>query len=546
METETQQPKELGITSQVNKLTEEFGIEKRARQIGWSDIENHGYFEWVKDNWTSRGEPLDFVEHKYLIDIYKDQHWFICYMKSAQTGGTERVLTEALWLPDQFQENTIYVFPTGGSVGDLVQERVDEPMNNKDYLKGVSGRAKASFGKKVDKIGLKRMSKGFIYFRGSGSPAQITSVPADMTVADELDRMPVENVPYISKRLEHSKRKWQRWLSTPTIPNYGIHKIFLDTDQRYYNVRCPHCNEWQVLDFFKNVDYEMKNEKEVLWAKLVCAKCREQIVPWECEGKWVATADSEKHGYHMSKMYSPRLDLKKTVEESFKTSEWELQQFYNQDLGIPYEPKGGKISEEVLQSCKRDYSLGIKEGDNYMGVDVGLKLHIIIQNSKKKVAFIGTRDKFEEIDTLMNEFNVKHVVVDALPETRKSQEFVSRFRGRASMCYYSMKTVEKDRWFKTDDEDPFIVHTNRTISLDMYTARYTKQTIELPKTLDDHMEFKDHMKALTRVIVEKRGGAEKVAEYLQTGPDHYYHAGNYSNIAKAIFDEVPEPEVFVL
>jgi len=117
--------------SKANKL---FEIRKTGQQKLWASIENHGYFEWVKSNWTSRGKPLDFKEYKYLVDIYKDQHWFICYMKSAQTGGTERVLTESLWLPDQYQENTMYVFPTGGSVGDLVQERVDEPLNNREYL----------------------------------------------------------------------------------------------------------------------------------------------------------------------------------------------------------------------------------------------------------------------------------------------------------------------------------------------------------------------------------------------------------------------------
>ena len=547
MNTEPIQPNESPIISQHNSFAVAnvlSNIELKIKKETWGDIENHGYFKWVKDNWTSRGEPLDFEKHKYLVEIYKDQHPFIAFMKAAQTGGTERVITEALWLPDQRRENTVYVFPTGGSVGDLVQERVDEPLNQKKYLRLVSGREEGFKGKHADHVRLKRMSKGFVYFRGSGSPAQITSIPADMIIADEVDRMPVENVPFIAKRLEHSKRRWQRWLSTPTIPNYGIHKIYLGTDQRVFNIKCSKCGEIQILDFWKNIEFKlMRDGVQVEEAELVCVKCRQKLVPWDCEGEWKSTAVSDKHGYHISKLYSPLLDIKSLVESSLKNSEWELQQFYNQDLGLPYEPKGGSLTEETIRSCVRDFRIPIKDGTNFMGVDVGLKLHIIIQNSKNQLAFIGTRDDFEELDVLMNKFNVKVCVVDALPETRKVQEFISRFIGRAFMCYYSgLSEPKKDEWFRTEGQK---VNTGRTLSLDMFAARFNKQTIQLPKDIDNYQEFKDHMKSLTRIIIENPHG-KQTAEYLQKGPDHYYHAGNYSNIAKGISDRIKVPEIFIL
>ena len=230
------------------------------------------------------------------------------------------------------------------------------------------------------------------------------------------------------------------------------------------------------------------------------------------------------------------------VESSKKTAEWEVQQFYNQDLGIPYEPKGGRITDEILDSCKRDYNLGLKDGDNFMGIDVGLRLHVIIQNKTRIIQILTVKD-FEELDTLMNEYNIKKAVIDALPETRKVQEFADRFRGRVHFCYYSgLSEVKEDEWYKVDGQK---VNTDRTLSLDMWTTRFREQKVELPKTLDNQIEFKEHMKALTRTITKNKKGETK-AEYLHTSPDHYYHAGNYSNIAKAIFEKVSEPEVFVL
>jgi len=502
-----------------------------------------GYHEWVQDNWTSRGERLDFDEHKYLVQIYRDQHPHIEFMKSAQTGATERMLTEAVYLPDQFNVNSIYFFPTSGTISDLVQERIDDPINNSSHLRGVLRNSKGILGKTADKVGLKRLSKGFVYFRGANQTTQITSVAGDIMFIDELDRMPQENVPYFTKRLEHSSWKWERWASTPTIPNFGIHKSFILTDQHHYHVKCTHCNEWQELDFFENVEYTMKTELQCENAQLVCKKCRREIVPWLCESEWVPKSPHhDKRGYFVSKLYSPRTDFKKVVEASKKASESEIQQFYNQDLGLPYEPKGGRITEEILQSCRRSYELKPTGKPTFMGIDVGRVLHVVIQDIER-VLYIGTVKDFEQLDELMNTFDIKKAVVDAMPETRKSQEFADKYPGRVLICYYSGVTQPKEgEWFKVDGQK---VNTDRTLSLDMWTARFKNQSVYLPQNLDFYTEFKEQMKSLIRVVSEDRNGNPK-AEYIQTSADHYYHSGNYSNIAKSIFESTSEPEIFVL
>lgn len=519
-------------------------IEEFKNRFLW-DKPSKGYFDWVQSNWTSRGEKLDFIEHGFLKEIYEDQHPDITYMKSAQAGVTERALTEALWVADRYAENALYVFPTTTAISDLVQERVDEPLNNNAYLRRVSGRAKRLMGKQADKIGLKRMSRGFVYFRGSNKTTQITSVPADVVFADEVDRMVQENVPYISKRLGHSKRKWQRWLSTPTFPNFGIHRMFMNTDQRYYAVTCNHCNHEQELDFYDHVKYEMKNDIECARAWIECESCHKEIVPYKLKGRWIAKyPDRDKRGYYINKLYTPFVDLEDMVENSLKTAEHEVQQFFNQDLGLPYSPKGGMITQEMLTACMRDYSPGVVEkGVTYfMGVDVGLFLHVIIQGSDGKVVEIAKVKKFEELDTYMNKYNINTCVIDALPETRKGQEFAQRFLGRVYLCYYSkLNEPKNDEWFQAHPEE-LKVNTRRTLSLDNWSDRLRKQDVNLPKTLHDNMEFIENMTALTRVVTEKKNGNLE-AEYVKTGADHFYHAGNYSNLARAIFNNIPEPDI---
>lgn len=503
-----------------------------------------GYLNWIRDVWTSRGESLDFTD-KFLIDIYKDTSPDITLMKSAQAGATEYAVSQAMWLPDQYAENSIYFFPTSGTASDLVQERVDDPLNNSAYLRRVSGRARRVMGKHADKTSLKRMSKGFVYFRGTNNPTQITSVPADAVFVDEVDRMPQAHLSYIPKRLLNSTRKWQRWLSTPTLPDYGIHKRFLETDQLHYYVKCNHCGHEQNIDFFQNVKWEM-NGKHIVNERIVCSKCEGILKPWELEGHWIAyEPENTKRGYHLSKLYSHRVNLKGVIEASLRTSDFEIEQFYNQDLGLPYQPKGGRITEETLFACKRDHKKGYydKNANHYMGVDVGAVLHVIVQNSKNEIVFIDSVKDFEDLDRIMYDFNINFAVIDALPETRESQRFVTKYRGRAALCYYSgLSEVKDDQWFKYDDDGK--VNTDRTLSLDMYSARFKNQDIFLPSSLESEVEFIAHMKSLTRVKKESRQVVK--AEYAQIGPDHFYHAGNYSNIARGIFEDIAEPEVFIL
>ena len=398
----------------MQNITKAVQIYKQGRSRYWKD----NYLWWVKDNWTARGEPLDFEKHNYLEQIYKDQHPFLVIMKSAQAGLTERFLTEAIWLPDQHKENSIYFMPTTSMVSDLVQERVDEPINNSEYLRGVSGRVKKILGKQADKVGMKKLSNGFAYFRGSNRPSQIITVSGDIIFADEVDRMMIESVPYFDKRIEHSNRKWQRWGSTPTIPNFGIHKLYLSSDQHTYQIKCGHCGKWQELTFWDNVDIER--------TLLVCKKCRKQIIPWECESQWDRGRDSDIRGYYISQLCSPKLDLSKMIKESKKSAEWEVQQFYNQNLGLPYEPKGAKITEQDFDACKREYVMPHKTDEGFIGIDVGKILHVVVI-SRKRFLFVGERSDFKEIDSIINNFNCKSIVIDALPETREAQALAKRF-----------------------------------------------------------------------------------------------------------------------
>ena len=55
----------------------------------------------------------------------------------------------------------------------------------------------------------------------------------------------------------------------PSIPDWGINKVYLESDRRQWFVTCPKCNLRQPLDFWENVDLET--------ATRVCSKSRNSI-----------------------------------------------------------------------------------------------------------------------------------------------------------------------------------------------------------------------------------------------------------------------------
>ncbi|MCK9545004.1 MAG: phage terminase large subunit family protein [Novosphingobium sp.] len=519
------------------KFLEILKTAKKVASDGRQGLWRKDYLCWVKDNWLARGKPLDFDKYKYLVDIYKDQHKEIVFQKPAQTGITERMITEAMWIADQKPVNALYFFPTTASIGDMVQERVDQPLNSSDYLRSVNRMSKDSLGKRVDKVGLKKMTLGFVYFRGSNSYAQITSVPGDVIFVDELDRMTQENVPYFDKRLGNSKLKWKRWCSTPTYPDFGINKKYKESDQREYFVKCNHCGEEQTLTFWDNVNKENGD--------VICSSCGKKIIPWELEGEWKPTKpeNSEIHGYYISPLLSPMVNVKDLIKQAAASSDSDLQQFYNQNLGLPYEPKGDKLNDSLIMNCVGEHRMPAYDDYAFMGVDVGKVLHYVVRTSNKVLEVGRVKDFLGEegsLESLIKKHKIKSLVIDALPETRKVQELINKYKGIVKMCYYS-GGVPKDstKYWKLDKDT---VTTDRTVALDSMVAEYRDKKIQVPVNIRDDKEFLSHMTSSIRIIKEKENG-DKRAEWIETSADHLFHASQYAKLAKEIGTNL-EPEIF--
>jgi hypothetical protein len=178
-----------------------------------------------------------------------------------------------------------------------------------------------------------------------------------------------------------------------------------------------------------------------------------------------------------------------------------------------------------------------------LGVDVGPKwIHYEVDQwhfdrnsstpdvniiAKCKVLKHGKVQHFEELDSLMPLYRVAFAVVDANPERRKAFEFASRFWGHVRLCFYGTGITGKQ--IHLSDESELTMTVDRTSWLDVSLGRFRTGSISLP--IDTHLEYKEQLKAPTRIYKKDKSG-NAVGTYV-TGneDDHYAHARNYSEIA---------------
>jgi len=502
------------------------------------------YYTWVKAIWVNaRGESLDFNEHKYLVDIYSDQFPNIVFQKAAQMGISERLVSEAVWICDRLSKNTLYIFPTSSQLNDFAQARLEPVFNQSDYLSRITGiipaeqrrRQNIDEGDKIKKVGLKQIRDAFLYLRGSQNQKQIISVDADAVILDERDRFIQEHVPYIDKRTLHSTLRWRREASTPTYPGMGISEAYENSDQRVWMLECDECGLEQELDFFFNVDFDKKTT--------ICKQCHHEINRLK-KGKWVPLNPDNKdvHGYKLNGIYNPRRtvdDLIDTYEKSKLKGFSEMQQFYNQVLGLPFEAEGQKILVSDLNGLRKDYEIPVKDAIRcFGGADVGQVINVIVSQpigkDLYKYVYIGTVKDFtgptDSLEYLINRFKIMLLVVDSKPDTRQVEILMKMFPGRVYAADYPNRKFDIQEYYVYDDIKSE-VYIDRTISLDYLVSDIQNARIELPRNAAYIPEFYEQMTSAIRITEINPKTGQPTPRWVPRGPDHYMHAANYNRVA---------------
>jgi len=473
-------------------------------------------------------------------------------MKGAQLGMTEVAINRAFFTVDVLKRDVLYVLPTALNASDFSKSRFNTALLYSPYLKGLFT--------DTNTVGLKQAGGVNLYIRGSRGDSNMKSVPASVLILDEADEMDQKQIWLALERLSGQKKKTVFSLSTPTIPNYGIHKLFLQGTQEHFYFICPHCGRHTELIYPECLEIcgETITDPNVRRSYIKCKECKQKLeheekpiflktANWESS---VTGVDEDHRSFYVNQLYSYTVNPGELALAYFRGvgDEAAMVEYHNSKLGLPYIPDGGQVTESEIDNAIRPY---FKENQRpqigssstiVMGVDQGKMNHVVIVEftlagvgDLNAVAFAKVLaelklpgDDFTTLDPLMREWQIKAAVIDADPQINDARRFARRFPGYAYLCRYRRGVSGKEMQVAEEDSGAPIVTVDRTNWLDASLGRFHSDRVHLPA--DTSLEFKDHLKAMVRTYEKDDQGNPK-AIYLNTGPDHYAHAFNYAEIA---------------
>lgn len=476
--------------------------------------------------WSSRNvervdtAPFSIADRSYWADIYEDTARKVVIHKPAQIGATVWAITRLFHEVGMQTRNSIYYFPTDKAVSNFVQGRFDNLIQHNPQLR--------SLVRDTDNKTIKKIGSAFGYFMGLKGATQKLSTPADTLFFDELNATEnlSANVETALERLGASKDPREFYLSTPTVPDYGVSYEFDKTDQKHWATKCGHCSTWNLPAFLKFPEC-------IAQGFLACRKCGKALTPKA--GQWVAKHPHIKDasGYQLTRLIDPGFGGYTKLLESYRNARF-LQNYFNSKLGLPYADAETYLTAAFILTLCTDRIMAYNSQEyTTAGVDVGKVLHVVISRPSTDKAFLrevvyvgeveGDGDEiYDSLGKLFSRFNVKKFVIDANPETHNVRSLVKRNKWSGWMCYYSAKKGET-RW----DEEKREVHTNRTESLDASQRLLRKRLISFPRRCQEMEELARHCEAIkkSQIVDEKTNDIEY--EYVASRADHFRHAINY-------------------
>lgn len=530
--------------------------------------------EWTYQHRAIDGVPFSLARYPSLVQIYQDEAAFIAVMKPNQAGASEWLLNSSLHALDvgptyfdiehvKKSLNVGYIFPTWIQLRDFSKERIRKIAGETPYLADLLRPVRQGPLRRESDLGLYFIHNGAWYLRGAHNPdQQLASFPVDLLIVDEYDLIAARAVTLAEKRLRASPLRYKRYVSKPSLPNRGIDALYQQSDKHQWQLCCPACGDWQPPDFWSNVARVVepgKVEPYTTWSKrpkeellrgeyqFVCRHClapMDRVGP----GRWISQEpDALIRGYLIPGLVAPFVPLIELVKGSLSEEPDILLEWHRADLGVPKSPEGGQLSWDDLEACKQDYSMTRRARRCTMGVDVGIKLNVRICQWHKdswRAVWIGTVDEFEDLDDLMRNYDVRACVIDSQNEPRLVRDFCIRWAGRAWMANYVSPVttpVEVYTWADSEAGIAGKVKIARTEAMDRVAAAHREKRECLPRNADKIPDFYSQMCAPVRVETTRTkqdGTRYKFTVYMESGPDHYYHASVYEKAAR---DRLPPP-----
>lgn len=507
------------------------------------------------------GQPMEFIDHFFMLDILADPSPYTVIMSGVQTGKSEAFICKLL-ADMEVGLAAFYVLPTQNVRDIFVQNRIDTLLRKVAHYGGQVG---AGYGRS-DSCRMKHIGKGVVRFGASESMREFKEFPADVLYVDEYDVCDLDGIAFAFDRCKGSEYRFRHFLANPTLPGadfrQNIDWLFRNSDQKRLHYVCPDCGLEQALSWIGNIVETIKDEHGVVidyrlcdeeWnptahrdIAVVCTHCGVEIertldcIGWRAEGD----PNHECSGYHISRLNVPS-ELITDLHSSFlaaRGNNSKLQVFWNSDLGLAYEGGAGdRITEDLINQCTDPYELPHSvAGPCTAGIDVGLFYDVRISDlhpqadeysrtiMRRRLVYVGRLQSMDAVIQKLKQYHVIVATIDALPELHKAKEFQGKVKFcRVWRCSYHPTEGANPRNLRWDEKQK-VVWIDRTFAMDAIYGCFVSRAEIIPAAygtlLNGH--WKAHMMAPVRAEDAKTG-----RYYWIKAVDHQFHADVYDWIS---------------
>ena len=466
--------------------------------------------------------------------------------KGAQLGYTEIGIIKTLhgMVTRRYPKGVLYLFPTRDDVTEFSKARFGPLIDANPFIRLWVKDSRSSV---TDAVSIKRIGRSHLYLHGARatqklggvrkSASKLKSKPTDRNVYDEYDEMDPEMAVLADFRLSDSDVAEEYYLSTPSIPDFGVDKLYTESDQRVWLIKCGKCGketclEMEFPDCLEEIGYG--REKKVIRR---CIHCRDREL-FPKDGRWVAQYPDRGRdlvGWWISQLFRDTVKMNpETILGAYlDPPEGDIGQVYNSMLGMAHIEAENRLTPGQVMACCGDDAMYAKhEGPCAMGVDVGKhSLHVVIgvkpDHKRKKVLRVADVGSFEDVHDLAQRFHVKCAVIDAEPETHKVREFQKAEPYSVYLCDYQ----ERLKVGKVIDDRRGLITLRRTEIFDRTHDLVNPELLELPRQCEAIRVFAKQMSNTAKVLIEDAETGSKRFTYRKLGAEHYRNAFNYFTLA---------------
>ncbi len=473
---------------------------------------NYGRFK----AFSYQREPMDAISNP--------KNRKIVLLWASQLGKSEMINNALGYFIDQEPSTILFMLPNEIDAEDYSKRRLAPMFRDCEDLNKLINANDAN-----NTILIKNFKGGNLALVGSNSVSKLASKPIKVLLVDEADRCEKtkegDSVKLAEKRtITFSDRKIII-SSTPTLKGSSrIESEFLNSDQRHFFVKCPHCGFVQTLKF-EYIVWDKKEDGKPNYdsVRYQCAECGALLSEQEKNemvkrGEWIAK-NSTAHtiGFFLNALYSPFFTLTDIVRDfvESKDDQDKLQTFINTIKAMSFEPPSINLATDDLFTRREEWdanSVPLKVEFITAGVD--------IQDNRIEINFIGWGTGFEA-------YNIQWVQVWGNTDQDKVwsdafNELHKKFR-RVDGKEMSISIGLVDSGFNTERVYSFCATSKRLLA--------TKGASESSQKVDFINKIKIIKGAKFMMIGTHKGKSEvfRLLKVSEEGEGYFHYSSSYTN-----------------